>query len=198
MALKGGITEGFYAFRQEMTARGHGCPPGFDPPVHWNELYDNRLWWLPGEQQGDPEMRKKYYTLGDMKTEAAKARAIGCEALYQDPGWDTKFASKIWDEARLGPYQAFTTMLRRDFGLKSSLHTPLSGWCDASAYASEMYRMDRFGHRFAWDKRLGFSSSPLSGASRQYIDETARRLKTLARGGAAFFMFDGNGYHGEC
>jgi hypothetical protein len=87
MAFKGGITEGFYAFRQEMTARGHGCPPGFDPPVHWNELYDNRLWWLPGEQQGDPEMRKKYYTLGDMKTEAAKARAIGCEALYQDPGW---------------------------------------------------------------------------------------------------------------
>ena len=86
IAYEGGITEGFYAFRQEMEARGHGCPPGFDPPVHWNELYDNKLWSLPGEEQGDPEMRKKYYTLDDMKAEAAKAKAIGCEALYLDPG----------------------------------------------------------------------------------------------------------------
>src|SRR3989442_11107680 len=39
-AYEGGIIEGFYTFRQEMSARGHGCPGGFDPPVHWNELYD--------------------------------------------------------------------------------------------------------------------------------------------------------------
>jgi hypothetical protein len=198
IAFKGGINEAYYTFREEMNGRGHGCPAGFDPPVHWNELYDNRLWWLPNDQQGDPEMRRKYYTLDDMKAEAAKAQAIGCEALYQDPGWDTRFASKIWDEARLGPYKAFTTMLQRDYGLKSSLHTPLSGWCDASSYPAEMYRMDRYGQRFAWDHRRGFNSSPLCGASRQYIDETARRLKTLARDGAAYFMFDGNGYHGEC
>ena len=198
IAFKGGITEGYYAFRQEMSARGHGCPQGFDPPVHWNELYDNRLWWLPGDQQGDPEKRKQYYTLDDMKAEAAKAQAMGCEALYQDPGWDTKFASKVWDDARLGPYQAFTAMLRREYGLKSSLHTPTSGWCDASSYPPEMYRLDRFGRRLTWDPRRGFDSSPLCGASRQYNQETARRLKKLARDGAAFFMFDGDQYHGEC
>jgi len=198
IAYQGGITEGFYAFREEMTARGHGCPEGFDPPVHWNELYDNKLWWLPDEQQGNPEMRKKYYTLDDMKAEAAKAKAIGCEALYMDPGWDTSFASKIWDDARLGPYPDFTEMLRQSYGLKSSLHTPLSGWCDPSSYPAEMFRMDRYGQRLSWDKRGGFPSSPLCGASRPYIEETARRLKKLASGGAVFFMFDGDDYHGEC
>ena len=198
-SLLRGMFEGFYAFRDEMASRGHGCPPGFDPPVHWNELYDNKLWWLPDqEKQGDPDMRKKYYTLSDMKEEAAKAKAIGCEALYQDPGWDTLFASKIWDEARLGLYRDFVEMLRRDYGLKSSLHTPLSGWCDPSSYPTSMYRMDRFGQRLTWDKRRGFPSSPLCGASQPYVEETARRLKILARDGAAYFMFDGNGYNGEC
>jgi hypothetical protein len=198
IAYEGGITEGFYAFRREMEARGHGCPQGFNPPVHWNELYDNKLWSLPGEEQGDPEMRKKYYTLDDMKAEAAKAQAIGCEALYLDPGWDTKFASKIWDEARLGPYRDFVAMLKHDHGLKNSLHTPLTGWCDPTAYPEEMYRVDRSGRRIGWEPRRGFGISPLCQMSRQYQEETARRLNALARDGAAFFMFDGNNYHGEC
>jgi hypothetical protein len=133
-----------------------------------------------------------------MREEAAKAKAIGCEALYLDPGWDTNFASKIWDEMRLGAYSSFTQMLMQEYGLKSSLHTPLTGWCDPSSYPPEMNRLDRFGQRLIWDRRRGFGSSPLCQASRQYIDETARRLKVLAGGGAAFFMFDGNGYHGEC
>jgi hypothetical protein len=197
-AYSGGMLEGFYTFRAEMDERGHGCPKGFDPPVHWNELYDNKLWWLPGEGQDNPENRKKYYTLADMKEEAAKAQAIGAEALYMDPGWDTNFASKIWDEARLGPYRAFTEMLRRDYGLKSSLHTPLSGWCNPTSYPPEMYRLDRFGQRLTWEKARGHGASPLCGASRQYLEETARRLMALARDGAAYFMFDGTAYNGEC
>jgi len=197
-AYPGGMFEGYEAFRRAMAERGHGCPPAFNPPVHWNELYDNKLWWLPDDQQGDPENRKKYYTLASMKEEASKARAIGCEALYLDPGWDTRFGSKIWDESRLGTCKAFVEMLRRDFGLKLSLHTPLSGWCDPTAYPAEMYRVDRFGQRLTWERSRGFGESPLCGASRQYVEETARRLKALARDGASFFMFDGNNYHGEC
>ncbi len=197
-AYQGGMLEGFYAFREEMAARGHGCPQNYNPPVHWNELYDNKLWWLPGNEQNNPAMRKKYYTLADMKEEAAKAKAIGCEALYQDPGWDTKFASKIWDTARLGPYPAFTKMLRDEYGLKSSLHTPLSGWCDPTSYPQAMYRMDRFGQRLTWSPGQSFLASPLCGASKQYLEETARRLKVLAKGGAAYFMFDGTMYHAEC
>jgi hypothetical protein len=118
--------------------------------------------------------------------------------LYMDPGWDTNFSSKIWDEARLGSYESFTTMLQRDYGLKSSLHTPLSGWCDPSSYPISANRVDRFGRRRMWIREKGFLDSPLCGSSEQYINTTADRLKTLAKGGAAFFMFDGTNYHEEC
>jgi hypothetical protein len=197
-AFSGDWMQGYYTFRGEMEKRGQGVPDGFNPPVHWNELYDNKLWWLPGDEQNNPEMRKKYYTLASMKEEAAKAKAIGCEALYQDPGWDTSFASKVWDEERLGSYKAFTTMLKTDYGLKSSLHTPLSGWCDPSSYPQEAHRLDRFGERATWDRSAGFQDPVLCGASQQYLSVTLERLKALCQSGAAFFMFDGTMYHEEC
>jgi len=188
-AYEGGINEGFCTFRAEMEARGHACPKGFNPPVHWNELYDNKLWWLPGGVMDLPENRKKYYTLTDMKAEAAKARDVGCEALYLDPGWDTSFGSKIWDEPRLGKLKDFTTLLRQTYGLSLSLHTPLSGWCDPSSYPRSMDRMNRDGSRVALS---------LCGSSAQYVEETRSRLTALARDGARFFMFDGTMYNGEC
>ncbi len=186
-AFDGGISEGFYTFRREMEARGHGCPPDFNPPSHWNELYDNKLWWTP--DQDLPENRKKYYLLADMREEAAKAHAIGCEALYLDPGWDTRFASKIWDSSRLGPIEEFSAMLKREYNLSMSLHTPLSGWCNPKSYPREMDRMNRDGAR---------AELSLCGASRQYLEETYRRLESLALGGAQFFMFDGTQFNGEC
>jgi hypothetical protein len=186
-AFEGGIEEGFYTFRAEMDSRGHACPKGFNPPVHWNELYDNKLYWLPGMDL--PENRTKYYTLVDMREEAAKARDIGCEALYLDPGWDTRFASKIWDESRLGRMKDFTAMLAREYGLSLSLHTPLSGWCDPSSYPRRLDRMNRDGSRI---------EKSLCGASAQYVEETRSRLEALARDGARFFMFDGTMHNGEC
>jgi hypothetical protein len=188
-AFEGGIEQGFYLFRAEMESRGHGCPKGFNPPVHWNELYDNKLWWLRGGGMDLPENRKKYYTLADMKEEAAKARDIGCEALYLDPGWDTLFASKIWDESRMGSLRGFTALLDREYGLSLSLHTPLSGWCDPSSYSRSLDRMNRDGSRVP---------RSLCGASVQYVEETRSRLEALARDGARFFMFDGTMHNGEC
>ena len=90
--------------------------------------------------------------VADIREEAAKAKAIGCQALYLDPGWDTLFGSKIWDESRMGTCKYFAEMLRSDYGLKLSLHTPLTGWCDPTAYPTEMYRMDRFGQRLTWER----------------------------------------------
>ena len=197
-SYSGDWQQGYYTFRTEMEKRGHGCPAKFNPPVHWNELYDNKLWWLPGDEQDDPEMRKKYYTLASMKEEAAKAKDIGCEALYMDPGWDVTFGSMLWDHDRLNSYQSFVSMLSSEYGLKSSLHTPLSGWCDSSSFPVEANRVDCFGKRRMWDKATGFLGSPLCGASRQYIDTVASRLKALAKDGAAFFMFDGTLFHEEC
>jgi hypothetical protein len=172
-----------------MESRGHGCPKQFNPPVHWNELYDNKLYWLPNGVMDLPENRKKYYTIADMKEEAAKAREIKCQALYMDPGWDTSFASKIWDESRLGKLKDFSTMLRKEYGLSLSLHTPLSGWCDPSSYSRDIDRMNRDGSRVEMS---------LCGASVQYFEETRSRLEALAQGGAKYFMFDGTMHNGEC
>ena len=188
-AFTGDLTQGFYSFRQEMESRGHKVPTGFNPPLHWNELYDNKLWWLPNGQFNDPEKRQEFYLLKDMENAAAKAQAIGCEALYMDPGWDITFASKIWDESRLGPLADFVALIKSKYGLKVSLHTPLSGWCDPSSYSFECCRVDE---KYARD-RLS-----LCGASDQYVEETNRRLDTLGKGGATFFMFDGSAYNGPC
>ena len=190
----------YRAFRDERSARGHGLPADFDPPVHWNELYDNKLFSLPGAGQDDPEMRAKYYTAADMREEAAKAVAYSCEALYLDPGWDTNFASKIWDEARLGPVTDFIRMMRDDYGLAVSFHAPLSGWNNASSYDPECYRVDRGGVRETWnpDAANAHFFTPICGASDQYVSETLERFSVLAEAGAAFFMFDGTMNIGEC
>jgi len=186
-AFQGGLTEGFYAFRREMDSRGMGVPANYNPPVHWNELYDNKLWWLPNNGQDNVENRKQYYTRDLILREAAKAKAIGCEALYCDPGWDTNFASKIWDESRMGKLTDFVATLANDYGLKLSLHTPLSGWCNPSSYPPECFRMNKDGHR----------NGALCGASRQYVDETVKRLNVLGDAGVSYFMFDGTGWNGN-
>ena len=188
-AFAGDLTQGYYLFRNEMEKRGHGVPNGFNPPLHWNEIYDNKLWWLPNHEQNDPEKRKELYLLKDMEEAAAKAKAIGAEALYMDPGWDLSFASKIWDESRLGSCADFVAEMKSKYGLKVSLHTPLSGWCDPTSYAYECCRVDDQGRR----DRLS-----LCGASDQYITETYRRLDALGQCGVSFFMFDGSSYNGPC
>jgi len=182
--VKGGWREAYYAFRRFMESHGHGVPEGYNPPVHWNELYDNPLWWGPDT----PERRAKYYRLEDMVVEAEKAREIGCEALYLDPGWDTSFASSIWAEDRLGRFEDFVKLMNDKYGLKVSLHTPLAAWSDVAAYPEEARRLDEEG------KRL-FSLCMGSGA---YIEEKARRLVELCKRGAVFLMFDGSGYTGPC
>jgi len=80
-------------------------------------------------------------------------------------------------------------MLKRQYGLSLSLHTPLSGWCDPSSYPRSLDRMNRDGSRV---------EKSLCGASAQYVEETRSRLEALARDGARFFMFDGTMHNGEC
>ena len=114
---------------------------------------------------------------------------MGCEALYMDPGWDTKFGSKIWDETRLGVAAEYMRSMQVDYGLKVSLHTPLSGWCDPSTYPPSCHRVDRTGLR---------DNTTLCGASDAYVDETLRRLEPLGQAGVCYFMFDGTQFSGPC
>jgi hypothetical protein len=183
-AYQGDLTQGYYIFRAEMDSRGMSVPANYNPPVHWNELYDNKLWYTtdPGGQE-NPVNRKKYYTLDALKIEAAKAKAIGCEALYCDPGWDTYYGEKIWDESRLGKVTDFVAMLKNDYGLKLSLHAPLGS--SHPTYRPECFRMNRDGS----------PTGVLCVASKQYADETVKRLDVLAAAGVVFFMFDGTYYN---
>ncbi len=187
--LDGDFKESYYAFRHFMDEHGHSVPEGFNPPVHWNELYDNRLWHITPGQGDTPEARRIHYRLEDMKEEAAKAKELGCESLYLDPGWDINFASTIWDEERLGTAESFIRLMKRKYNLDVSLHCPLAGWCDPSSYPREADRMDANG------KRL---EGKLCSGAKHYLDEKAKRLLKLCEAGVVFLMYDGTVYTGPC
>ena len=182
--VDGGWKEATYAFRRAMEREGHVTPPGFDPPVHWNELYDNSFWGGPDTA----ERRAQLYRRADMIAEADKAHELGCEALYLDPGWDTAMSSCLWAADRLGPQEEFAKLIKEKYNLALSLHTPLAGWSDIKGYPVEARRKDRDG------KRL----DSLCGGSSVYFDTKVTRLLELAKNGAVYQMFDGTWYTGEC
>ena len=182
--LDGEWREAYASFRRLTEHLGHGVPRGFDPPVHWNELYDNPLWWAE-DKPGD---RDKYYRFKDMEVEAEKAHELGCGCLYLDPGWDTDFGSNIWAEDRLGKQEDFVRWLDEKYGMKLALHVPLAPWTHAESYPLEARRMDKAG------KRL----DGVCVASPAYIEAKVSRLKELCRRGAYFLMYDGSWYLDEC
>jgi hypothetical protein len=118
-SLKGGYPEAAYAFRALLDEKGCGFPADYNPPVHWEQLYDMPNAW---------EDRPHRYTKAIVAKEAAKGRAYSCEALYLDPGWDTEFGTFLWGEEWLGPRSAFVAELQSEFGLKLALHCPLATW----------------------------------------------------------------------
>ncbi|MBI4558904.1 MAG: hypothetical protein HY706_15080 [Candidatus Hydrogenedentes bacterium] len=175
----------YAAFRDFMDAKGHRFPNNYNPPVHWNELYDNPLWWGPDT----PERRAQHYRLEDIVLEAEKAAELGCESLYLDPGWDTSFASTLWSDGRLAKNQReFVNLLKNRYHMVLALHCPLAAWSDVNAYPVEARRMDEQG------KVL----EGLCGASSAYLNTKAQRLIKLCDDGAAFLMYDGTWYPGPC
>ncbi len=180
----GGWKGAFRAFRAWTESLGHRIPEGYNPPVHWNELYDNPLWWGPDT----PERRQEVYRLADMEVEAQKAAELGCEALYLDPGWDTLFASSVWAEDRLGPQREFVQMLEERYRLRLALHNPLAAWCDINGYPIECRRQGIDGEILP----------SLCSASPVYLQTKGERLLQLCRDGAIFLMYDGTMFTGEC
>ncbi len=180
--VDGGWKQGYYAFRSFLGSHGKRFPETFDPPVHWNELY-NLSWRL-----GDGSTR---YTLEKLYREAEIAADIGCESLYLDPGWDTIEGSTIWDEKHLGvPLEDFVRTIRERYGLKVSLHL-MSNTNSKEEYPG-MYRRDPQGEIVpVWDGAKVCTQSPWKA-------EKTRRLLKLARAGVSFFMFDFQAYHPPC
>ena len=76
------LPRGDVCLSQDARRKGLPFPKDFNPPVHWEQLYDMPDAWND---------RPRLYTKAIIEREAAKGRDYHCEALYLDPGWDTDF-----------------------------------------------------------------------------------------------------------
>ncbi len=152
-SLKGGYTEAAYAFRALLDEKGCRFPADYNPPVHWEQLYDMPNAW---------EDRPHRYTRAIVEKEAAKGKAYSCEALYLDPGWDTGFGTFLWGEDWLGPRAAFVRDMQSGFGLKLALHCPLATWVS---------------HQYSWG--LDAVKSWPEAAARTAPPESARAVEAL-------------------
>jgi hypothetical protein len=145
--------------------------------------------------QFNPENKKllaKEYSLEMMLAEAAKAKELGCEALYLDPGWDTGASHHIWDAERLGPMDAFVARMKNAYGLKLALWIGTGGmpptYADPDACPIEARVVDKNGRR----TQIHCMACPA------FLDTKEKRLLELCRNGVAFMMFDSTQYSGPC
>ena len=194
--VEGDYKQASYMFRAFLDEEGCRFPKGFNPPVHWNELYDNPECNLrtPGQPTSPQVTRPVTYTRALIEEEAKKAVEYSCESLYLDPGWDTEFGTFLWGEQWLGPQKDFVQDMRDQYGLGVSLHCPLATWMSREgggvpSWPKEALRMDADGNLIEGRMCLG---------SKQYLDEAARRLLDHCANGAVFLMFDGNWWNGGC
>ena len=190
----------YYAYRAYTESKGCRTPPGYNPPVHWNELYENGFFNAVSSHVPDanflknilPGMLKELYSLDAMKAQAAKAHELGCEALYLDPGWEGGANTHVWDAERLGPQESFAAMLRRDYNLALSLWVGLAGmpptYADPNVVPPEGRCMGKDGKRLP----LLCVPSPVFQAAQKPL------LTTLAQDGAVFLMIDSDQYTGPC
>ncbi len=175
--VEGDWQEGYKTYKSFTLEKGHACPAGFDPPLHWNELYN--LGWRGGDNAPLQE-------LPDLYAEAALARDIGAEALYLDPVWDVVEGSSIWDEARLGPLDAFVQTMRDRYGLKTSLHLMMH--TKTLSEDPRIYRRRQDGSIDIWPGL--YSGGRICAASPAWQQLKTERLLKLAAAGVTFLMFD--------
>ncbi len=187
VAFQGDWQEGYTAYRQHLRALGHGVPPSFDPPLHWNELYN--LGWRLGDNA-------PLQTQSQLEDEAAIAADIGAEALYIDPTWDIAEGSSIWDTARLGDLAEFVQMLRDRYNLRLSLHLMMH--TTKLDEDPAIYLRDAAGNTtpFHMPDDL-YPNARVCCASTQWKELKKQRLLVLAEAGATFFMFDFLNFNNE-
>lgn len=182
--FQGGFEDGYYAYRDHLDANGHVFPEDYDPPVHWNELYN--LGWHGenfGEGHFSDDTGVQAYSLEQLYGEARVAKDAGAESLYLDPTWDLYPGSSVWDEKRLGKFKDFCDKMHHEFGLKVALHLMMTFTSD--------------------DEIPDFYCKNLEGKAEQasldlyrvctnetWIREKTARLLKLVDDGVDFFMFD--------
>jgi len=180
----GDYKEGYYLYRNHLDEKGHKFKEDYDPPVHWNELYN--LGWV-SEKTGffvegiDFEL----YTLEQLYEEAKLAKDIGAECLYVDPGWNTALGSEIWNKDRFGPLKEFSDTIHNKYGLKLALHLMMN--FEGKDAPDEWYLISKKGVKVACDPYINLYSLC---ANEHWIKEKTQRILELAKEGIDFFMFD--------
>jgi len=175
--VEGDWQEGYRVYKGFLLEKGHACPPDFDPPLHWNELYN--LGWRGGDNAPLQELPELY-------AEAAIAHDIGAEAFYCDPVWDVVEGSSIWDEERLGPLPEFVRTMRERYGLKTSLHLMMH--TKSLDEDPRIYRRRQDGSIDIWPGL--YSGGRICAASPAWQQMKIARLLKLCEAGVSFLMFD--------
>jgi hypothetical protein len=170
---------GFGAYKKLLRARGHVVPAGYAPRVHWNELY--RLGWRCGSNAPLQELPQLW-------EEAARARAMGAQAFYFDPGWDLFEGSSVWDVDRLGPAEDFARRLRDEYGLSLALHVMVH--TKSLDEDPAIYRRRRDGEIDLWKDATPYVGGYVCPASPVWQHQKTERLRKVCASGASFLMFD--------
>jgi len=180
----GDYKEGYYLYRNHLDDHGHKFKEDYNPPVHWNELYN--LGWV-SEKTGFfvDGTEFEVYTLEQLYSEAAIARDIGAESLYLDPGWNIALGSEIWNEERFGSLKEFSNTIHKKYGLKLALHLMMN--FEGDDEPDEFYLRTKKGVKAVADPYINLYCVC---ANEHWVKEKTRRILELANEGIDFFMFD--------
>ncbi len=189
---QGGIAGAYETYRDYIDARGHGFPADYNPPVNWNELYD------VGWYHSDPDRLKQFYTREALLKEAEKARAVGCDLLYLDPGWEVIEGTTLWDEARLGPVDDFIRTLKEQYGLDLAYRTILRTYRDYWPHQYMVKHPDREVGPIEYYPAVGPDGWEPCLANREFWEEKLRRILAISKHGVRFMMFDEMDWRGPC
>ena len=195
-SIAGGYNEVAYAYRATLDEKGCRFPDNFNPPIHWEQLYDMEGAW---------NNRIKNYTKSRVEKEALKGVAYSCEALYLDPGWDTKFATFLWGEKWLGPRKKFIEEIQSKYRLKVSLHTPMPPWSTSKGFemgpncASDWpLESRRMAPPDTFTVNVVGKGPEICMGSKAFMNEAEKRLLDNCKDGVTFLMYDGTGWNGPC
>lgn len=201
-SISGGYNEVAYSYRAMLDEKGCRFPNDYNPPIHWEQLYDMEGAWND---------RNVNYTKAIVEKEAEKGVEYSCESLYLDPGWDTKFGTFIWGEEWLGPRKQFIEEMQSKYGLQVSLHAAMPPWSSTertmgpngiSDWPVEARRIEPFERIVISDTtkvgRYKPRRSEICMGSKAFLDEAEKRLLASCADGVSFLMFDGTGWSGWC
>jgi hypothetical protein len=195
-SINGGFNDVAYSYRAMLDEKRCRFPEAYNPPIHWEQLYDMEGAW---------DNRIKNYTKTRIEKEAVKGVEFSCEALYLDPGWDTKFGTFLWGEDWLGPRKKFIDEMQAKYGLKVSLHTPMPPWTTSKGFQMGPFCVSDWpveSKRIAPTETVNINAigkgPEICMGSKSFIDEAEKRLLANCKDGVSFLMYDGTGWNGAC